>query len=55
MIFPSLSNPFLHHGVLTFKSVVTAHILLDSYIDPMKKVRKYTNVTNSIIIFPNPS
>lgn len=37
MTFPSLSNPFLHQGILRFESVVTAHILLDSHIDPMKK------------------
>lgn len=38
MTFPSLGNPFLHHGILRFKGVVTAHNLLESPIDPMKKV-----------------
>lgn len=38
MMFSSLSIPFLHHGILRFKGVVTALILLDSHIDPMKKV-----------------
>lgn len=34
MTFQAFSNPFLHHGILRFKGVLTALTLLDSHIDP---------------------
>lgn len=37
-MFLSLSNPFLHDGILRFKGDITVLILLDSHIAPMKKV-----------------
>lgn len=51
MLFSSLLNPFLHHGILRFIGVFTALILLDSHIDPIKKVPSDTNL---IITFSNP-